>query len=466
MVEYRFLGPVEVVHEGRQVSLGGRQRKTILSLLAIRPNSIVTADSLVDALWSAELPTAARRSMQAHVAHLKKAVNVEDEVLLSVDSGYRLEVGEQDTDIQSFENKVAKGRELLGDDPRAAKESFDAALALWRGQPFGGAAGDVAPLHDESLRLNEVRLGCIEDRYEAALEADDATTLVPELQRLTRQHPIRERLVATYMLALYRSGRQAEALRAFDDVRRTLATEVGIEPSPELDELAQQIRDQDPVLGRVARTRPSTDRFRGSRRWIWVATIAMALATAGVILAIRAGGDPSLSAPPIAAPGSGHVIAGLTFNELTGGGWSPETELELSVDGSNGIQVRVPSNGEWRTPLDALGIKLASGSEIEVRVDGEVVRSMTAADLTFERIDLPGHVIEGTTDAPEGSPLTVWVIEPGRTLEYVDHVSDGRWRVEPVDPVGSRFDLVVALQAFGGQSDFGYLSEWGDPSRP
>ena len=459
-MEYRFLGPVEVVHEGRQVSLGGRQRKTILSLLAIQPNSVVTADSLVDALWRDKQPAAARRSMQAHVAHLRKAVNVADDVLISVDSGYRLEIGDHQTDIGSFEAKIVEATELSEHDPVTAKEAFDHALAMWRGEPFGGAADDVEPLQGETLRLKELRLACVEGRYRAALEVDDPATLVPHLQRLTREHPIRERLASTYMLALYRAGRQAAALRAFDDLRRTLAAEVGIEPSPELDDLAQRIREHDSSLGRVTKPGPQAANAGRSSRWLWVAATVLVLAGVAAVFSLRDRNEVDSVAPArVAGDGIGNLVAIVTANEINGGGWSPDMEIEVSVDGSNWMNETVPPDGFWWIPLDARGIELEPGSEIRVRVDGETVHSMTAADLTFDRIDLAGHVIEGTTNAPDGTAVSVWVNEPGRILSYAAHVENGRWRIEPVDPVGSRFDVLVALNAFGGQSDFGYISD-------
>ena len=454
-MEYHFLGPIEVFHEGEQVPLGGRQRKTLLAVLAANANSVVTADSLVDALWTDEAPPAARRSMQAHVAHLKRALNVDEEELVSVDSGYRLDISRR-SDVARFEDAIEQARSLTATDPVAALATYEEALSLWRGEPYGDLGDGIELLSQESQRLAGLRQVAFEERYELALDVRDPASLVPDLKQLCDRYPLNERLAGLYMLALYRSGRQADSLRAFDEMRRRLGTELGIDPSPELDALAQRIREQDEGLSRPppVRSRPAR-----RRRSVWVAAGIGALlapvVAIGVWSLLRDPGEATQQ-PPVAAGDAGTLIAGVTYNDLIGGGWPPNRDLEITVDGGEPIAVTTAFSGEWRLPLAAFGVVLAPGMDIEVTMGGRLMRLMTTASLRFDRVDLDANTIEGTTDAPDGTVLTMWVNEAGRTLEYETRASDGRWAIEPADPVGGAFDIIVAIRGVDGQTDYSY----------
>lgn len=219
----------------------------VMALFLTRPNDVVSTDFLIDGLWGDTPPEAARKSLQAHVASLRKVVNVNGELLRSHPPGYVLEVDPDQLDWLRFERAVGDARALLDSDLGAAQSTLAEALGLWRGPP-------VADLKDEPglrpfiTRMEQLRLDALEARIEADLALGGHQAVVGELEGLTREYPLRERLWAELMLALYRSGRQAEALRAYQEARRVLSEELGIDPSPLIQDLEQRILDQDPIL--------------------------------------------------------------------------------------------------------------------------------------------------------------------------------------------------------------------------
>ena len=227
-----MLGPLEVLEEGREVDLGAPKQRALLAILLLHANEVVSTDRLVDDLWEDEPPDTARKALQVYVSQLRKLLGRER--LHTRDRGYMLTVADGELDLDRFRGLVAAG------DPVGA-------LGLWRGEPLQGFAdrGFAAP---DIARLEELRLTAIEERNAQQLAAGDHVELVGELESLVRAHPLRERLRCQLMLALYRSGRQAEALEAYQDARRTLTDELGIEPGRELRDLQQQILNQDPAL--------------------------------------------------------------------------------------------------------------------------------------------------------------------------------------------------------------------------
>jgi WD40 repeat protein/DNA-binding SARP family transcriptional activator len=247
-MELRLLGPIEVAADGRSVSLGGRQRRTLLAILAVGAGEPVTTDRLIDELWGDAPPQTARKTVQAHIAHLRRALNGEQDVLESADHGYLLRVDRVDFDVRRFEELLAEARSQRMAEPRASADTWGRALAMFRGPPLVGAADDAFSLRVETARLDDLRLGAMEDRLDALLSAGEATAVASEAEKLVAQHPLRERLWGLLMVALYRSERQAEALRAYGRAREVLADELGIQPSGELQHLEQRILEQDPTL--------------------------------------------------------------------------------------------------------------------------------------------------------------------------------------------------------------------------
>ena len=248
-MEFRILGPLEVSDGDRLLRLSGVKQKALLALLLLHANEVVSVDRLIDELWGEEPPEKAANALQARVSQLRKALGRSgSEALVTRAPGYLLEVGPGDLDVERFVRLAGDGRRALAQgDAAGAAATLGAALALWRGpaladfayEPF--AQGEIA-------RLEEARLAALEERLEADLALGRHGELGGELESLITAHPLRERLRGQLMLALYRSGRQAEALEAYQETRRVLVEELGIEPSPPLRELHAAILNQDAAL--------------------------------------------------------------------------------------------------------------------------------------------------------------------------------------------------------------------------
>jgi DNA-binding SARP family transcriptional activator len=234
-MEFRILGPVEVVDDGRPLELGQQQR-ALLVLLLLEANRVVSSDRLILALWEDDPPDTAQKALHVHVSNLRKRLG-RDRIVTKA-PGYSIRVDGDELDLDRFERLAAVG----------GRQQLVEALALWRGRPLEEFAQRRFAL-SEIDRLEERRLAVFEQRIEADLAVGKQAELIPELESLVAQHPLRERLRAQLMLALYRSGRQAEALEAYQDARRALVDELGIEPGHELRELHQAILRQDPDLG-------------------------------------------------------------------------------------------------------------------------------------------------------------------------------------------------------------------------
>jgi len=242
-VEFRILGPLEVVEQGRPLPLGGPRQRALLALLLTRANEVVSADRLIDELWPERPPATAGNALQYHVSQLRKAL-APAEVVLTQEPGYLVRVGRDELDLSRFERLVAESE---GASPERAASLLHQALALWRGAALGDLA-DEPFAQPEIQRLEELRLGALERRIEADLVLGRHGDVVAELEGLTRRHPLRERLRAQLMRALYGSGRQAEALEVYRETRSLLVDELGIEPSAALQELEQAVLRHDPSL--------------------------------------------------------------------------------------------------------------------------------------------------------------------------------------------------------------------------
>ena len=213
-------------------------------MLLAQPNSVVSTDALVDGLWGDSPPSAARHTVQGYVSELRKLLGP---VIERSGAGYVVRVDRASLDSLEFETLIREGRAALAEDPEVAAEMLRTGLRLWRGPPFSGL-DDAGVLLAERTRLVELQLLALEDRVAAELASGRHREVAAELDALCRQHPYREGLRAQHMVALYRSGRQAEALRAFQQTRAVLVDELGIEPSPLLRQLEEQILVQDPAL--------------------------------------------------------------------------------------------------------------------------------------------------------------------------------------------------------------------------
>ncbi|HEU4658313.1 MAG TPA: AfsR/SARP family transcriptional regulator [Capillimicrobium sp.] len=257
-MDFRLLGPIEVSDGHRTLTLGGPKQRALLATLLLHANEVVSRDALIDALWGATPPETAVTALHVQVSHLRKLLDPErgdggDRVLLTRPPGYVLVVDPDDVDVFRFERLAAAGREALArDDPARAAGDLARALALWRGPPLADLAYEGF-VQVTISRLEELRLAALEDWLDAELQLGHHAAVVGELRALVSDHPLHERAQAQLVLALYRSGRQAEALEAYHRARGALTDEVGIEPSRPLRDLHTAVLRQDPGLDREGR---------------------------------------------------------------------------------------------------------------------------------------------------------------------------------------------------------------------
>jgi DNA-binding SARP family transcriptional activator len=240
--DFRILGPLEVVGDDGPFVLGGQKQRALLALLLLRAGEVVASERLVTELWGDRPPKTATTSLQNFVSQLRKLFG--PELLETKPPGYVLRLESGQLDLARFEGLVAAAR---GEEPRERARLLREALALWRGPPLADLAYETFA-QSEIRRLEELRLDAIETRFDADLELGAGGELVPELEALVAQHPLRERLRHQLMLALYRAGRQADALDAYHATRRTLVDELGIEPGPALQQLYASILRQESGL--------------------------------------------------------------------------------------------------------------------------------------------------------------------------------------------------------------------------
>ena len=241
-MEFRLLGPLEVVQRDSALAVGGGKQRALLAVLLLHANEVVSTDRLLDDLWGSSPPATAVKSIQLYVSRLRKELG--EGRLVTRAPGYVLRVERSELDVARFEQLVGEAR--VAEAERAARKLREA-LALWRGRPLADLAYEPFA-QAEIARLEELRLDALELRIEADLAGGRHTQLVGELEALVAEHPLRERLWMQLMLALYRSSRQAEALEAYRGARRVLDEQLGLDPSAELKQLQQSILEHDPAL--------------------------------------------------------------------------------------------------------------------------------------------------------------------------------------------------------------------------
>ncbi len=298
-MNFRILGSLEIWDGDRQVDLAGSKRRAVLAFLLLHANEVVSIDRLIDQLWGEKAPRNAAAALQTHVSRLRKELG--PEVVATRAWGYVLRTEPGAIDLERFERLVADAENLPA---RERAEQLREALSLWRGGPLEDLAFEPALAKDIG-RLNELRLAVLENRIDADLEAGNHNGIVGELETLITENPLRERLRGQLILALYRSGRQAEALEVYRETRRVLADELGLEPSPELRELERAILQQDPAL---AATPASTESIAesgprpGRRRRLYGGAVAIlllgAIAAVAALVGTRSTHVAERSSPP------------------------------------------------------------------------------------------------------------------------------------------------------------------------
>src|SRR5215831_18486850 len=343
-MEFRILGPLEVVENGRPIALGGPKQRALLALLLLAPNRPVSVDRLVDALWSGEPPTSAANALQQHVSQLRKTLG-DGASIVTQEPGYLIQVGPDQLDLLRFERlameaegvDAVRGSRLLGD-----------ALDLWRGEPLADLADDVLS-HAELQRLSAARLAALERRIDADQALGRHAQLVPELEALVRAHPLHEGFVGALMRALYGAGRQADGLEVYRATRETFDAELGIEPSAFLRDLERAILRQDPEL---VGAMPSGDAPRS--------------------ILVLVGDEDSVDdllavAEPLAA-GSGRELILITF-----------------AAGAEGLAAATAALAEQRSAVAARGVpcRVAAYTTAEAGEEAALLASEQAVDLVL-----------------------------------------------------------------------------------
>jgi DNA-binding NarL/FixJ family response regulator/DNA-binding SARP family transcriptional activator len=248
-VEYRILGPLEVVEGGEPVPLGRPKERLVLAVLLLSANEFVSRERLIDELWGESPPPTARKAVNVFVSQLRKALTRDGlDPIATADGGYRIGVEADQLDVARMRRLLATARErAAAGEPEAAAELLREALALWRGPTLAGLVLESRG-RDEVAQLDELRLTALMDRIDCDLALGRHADVLGELHVLVGEHPLLERLRAQLILALYRADRQAEALEAYQQARDVLVEELGIEPSPALQRLQKGILIQDPAL--------------------------------------------------------------------------------------------------------------------------------------------------------------------------------------------------------------------------
>ena len=299
------MGPLEVLEHGRPLVLGGPKVQTLLAVLLVHRGEVVSTDRLIDALWGEQASATAAKTVQVYVSNLRKALG--DGLLVTRGRGYLLATEARQVDADRFEALVAEGRRALpSGDGRAARARFREALALWRGPAL--ADFGYEPFAQSAIaRLEEARLTALEDRIDADLVDGEHVGLVGELEGLVEEHSLRERIQGQLMLALYRSGRQADALESYRKARGSLVEELGLEPGRALQELERAILAHDPALDpppRRSTTRPAPAAPQARRSgWLIAAAgtiLLAALIAAAVMLSGSGAGSVQLIANSVA----------------------------------------------------------------------------------------------------------------------------------------------------------------------
>jgi DNA-binding SARP family transcriptional activator/streptogramin lyase len=321
-VEFRILGPLEVLEDGRPLALGRLKERIVLAVLLLHANEFVSRERLIDELWGVAPPATARKAVNVYISKLRKTLggNGHDPIA-TADGGYRLAVDADLLDADRMRSLIASARDrIVGGESEAASRLLQEALAFWRGPTLAGLQLESFG-RDEVAQLDELRLTALMDRIDCDLAQDRHERVLGELQVLVVEHPFRERLRSQQMLALYRADRQADALDAYQQARHTLLDELGIEPSESLQRLQQAILRHDPALEAPTGTaavngltsvppppaappepgeQPSQHRFR-PRRWQLALTALVILAAAATLAAVL---STSSSAAPHVVPNS------------------------------------------------------------------------------------------------------------------------------------------------------------------
>ena len=478
-LEFEILGPLEVRNGGVRVPVGGPRQRALLSLLLCNANRVVSRDRLLDELLGDQPPDSAERLLRVQISRLRKALAVDGDEprLITRPPGYLLRVEERELDLQEFERLLSAGREALWrGDPEHASTILREAESLWRGRPLADL--EFEPFaRSEIERLEELRLGAVEERIEAELAVGRHTAACAELETLVEEHPLRERLRGQLMLALYRSGRQADALEIYRAGRSLLVDELGLEPSPELQELERAILTHDPEL-QLARAIPAHDHAlyheqailthgpaphlerairshapalepaaqpppapkRSGRRELAVGLAVAFMVAAGIVVVLVSSGTPSVRLAGdeigVIATGSGQVASAVRIA-------APPTSVAVGSDGAIWVASAAAGTLSRIDPKTNLITQIPVGSDpvaVTVAPDGSIWVA-NSGDGTVSRVSPENNEVVANVRVGAGPSAlvatanAVWVANTlNASVSKIDIASD---RVVARIPVGS-----------------------------
>lgn len=410
-LRFTVLGPVRIWRGPDALRVGGPQERAMLCVLLLQESRVVSAAELIDALWGETPPDRALATVRTYASRLRRTVG--SDVLVSEAGGYLLRVAPGELDLTVCERYQAQAQQARAEgDLSAAREALDKAVVLWEGEPLAGVAGPYA--HAQRERLAQFKLGLLELRSEISLEAGLHNDVISDLTALAAQYPLRERLRALLMLALYRSGRQAEAFDVYADIRRLLADELGVDPGPELAELHQRILQADPTL--TAPARPVTVPGRAAVPVPRQLPAPPAIFTgrsrelARLDDALGRDGDHGATLVISAIGGTGGI--GKTWLALH---WAhqrvkdfPDGQLYVNLRGFDPAQSPMPPGAALHTFLEALG---ASPRSIPADLDAQsaLYRSLVAERRMLIVLDNARNSEQVIPLLPGGTSCTVLV---------------------------------------------------------
>jgi YVTN family beta-propeller protein len=452
-VDYRILGPLEVRDGSRNVELGGDKRRAVLAVLLLHAGEVVSADQLIDDLWGEQPPPAAVKALQAHVSRLRKALDSHpadsgdgataavsaNGVLVTRGHGYLLRVEPGELDLDRFRELVERGRHVLaGGGADEAATTLRTALAMWRGPPladFSYEAFAQAPI----AQLEELRLSALEERIEADLAIGRHQQLVAELAALVERNPLRERLRGQLMLALYRCGRQAEALEVYQEFRRGMSEQLGLDPGPGLQQLEAAILARDPSLDAPAASSapaaaPAPERGprSGARRGrsVLLALVGVALIAATLVFALASGGGtrslPSIAGDSVGAiaPAGGAITADVRLGPSPSGVAAGDGALWVANYNSSTVsRIDGATHTVQTIPVDSTpsGIAVGAGAVwVANNFSGTVSRINPSVNRVVDSI--------GVGNGPSGVAVgygNVWVANTNDgTISRINAVTD------------------------------------------
>lgn len=408
-MDFRILGQLEVLDEGRDVAPRRAKHRALLTALLLHPNQLMATDRLIDSLWGDVPPDTAAKALQGHVLALRKLIGRER--IRTEHGGYRLEVLPGEIDLDRFESALQVARSTAEPDERA--KLLAEALATWRGDPLADLRYE-AFAQSEIERLETLRIGALEERIEADLAAGRHAEVLPELERYIAGHPLRERLRELHMLALYRSGRQAEALRVYQDVRRRLSEELGIDTGPALQRLGQRILAQDPGLEPPRVDHPRA--IRQERKWVTVVVFGVTGYPRDDPESLDAAVAPARARIDTAVRRFGGAVQPLFANALLGVFGAHQAHED---DAERGVRAALAS----AEAIAELGLKLHAAVEAGdalVTIDGDLV------ELTGEVLSAANRL---HIAAPPGEILVSAAVRraTAESIAYVQ-LGDEAWR--------------------------------------